>query len=59
VATAAGAGPRHLALHPSGRFAYGINENASTMTAYALDGAAGTLRETVQVVRAERSSACA
>jgi 6-phosphogluconolactonase len=45
VATAAGAGPRHLAFHPNGRFAYGINENASTMTAYALDSASGTLRE--------------
>ncbi len=45
VATATGAGPRHLAFHPNGRFAYGINENASTMTAYALDGATGTLHE--------------
>ncbi len=41
VATAPGAGPRHLALHPGGRFAYLIAETASTMTAYALD--AGTL----------------
>lgn len=43
VATAAGAGPRHLAFHPSGRFAYLINELDNTISAYAFDGAAGTL----------------
>ncbi len=29
-----GAGPRHFAFHPSGRFAYVINELASTITAF-------------------------
>ncbi|HEY8040428.1 MAG TPA: lactonase family protein [Polyangiaceae bacterium] len=43
VAAAAGAGPRHLAFHPGGHFAYVIAENDSTLTAYALDGTAGTL----------------
>jgi 6-phosphogluconolactonase len=39
----AGAGPRHFAFHPSGKFAYGVNEMHSTVTAYAYDGAAGKL----------------
>ncbi len=45
VATATGAGPRHLAFHPNGKLAYLINETNSTMTAYALDTTAGTLTE--------------
>jgi 6-phosphogluconolactonase len=45
VATAAGAGPRHIAFHPKADFAYLINENDSTMTAYAFDPSAGTLTE--------------
>jgi 6-phosphogluconolactonase len=45
VPTAAGAGPRHLAFHPNGRFVYLINESNSTMTAYALDANLGTLSE--------------
>lgn len=43
VATAAGAGPRHLAFHPNGRFAYLINELDNTISAYAFDATAGTL----------------
>jgi 6-phosphogluconolactonase len=43
VGTAAGAGPRHLAFHPNGLFAYLINELDSTMTAYAFDAVTGTL----------------
>ncbi|MBV9948833.1 MAG: lactonase family protein [Myxococcales bacterium] len=43
VATAAGAGPRHLAFHRNGRFAYLINELDNTMTALAFDAGAGTL----------------
>jgi 6-phosphogluconolactonase len=43
VSTAAGAGPRHLAFHPNGRFAYLINETNSTMTLYAFDSTSGTL----------------
>jgi 6-phosphogluconolactonase len=37
VTTAVGAGPRHMAFHSSGKFAYVINEQASTMVAYTLD----------------------
>ncbi len=40
-----GAGPRHFAFHPSGRFAYVINELNSTVTALAWNGAQGTLKE--------------
>ncbi len=38
-----GSGPRHLAFHPSGRFAYVINELTSTVTAFAWDAAKGEL----------------
>jgi 6-phosphogluconolactonase len=38
-----GAGPRHIALHPRGRFAYCLNELDRTVTAFAFDPAAGTL----------------
>jgi 6-phosphogluconolactonase len=44
-----GAGPRHFAFHPSGRFAYVINELDSTVTAFSYDPAAGVLRE-IQVI---------
>jgi 6-phosphogluconolactonase len=43
VATEPGAGPRHFAFHPSGRFAYVLNEMASSVTAMAYDAAAGVL----------------
>lgn len=39
-----GAGPRHLAFHPRGRFVFVLNELDSTVTALALDPARGTLR---------------
>jgi 6-phosphogluconolactonase len=39
----AGAGPRHFAWHPGGRFAYAVNELDLTVTAFAHDAAAGTL----------------
>ena len=42
---APGAGPRHFAFHPSGKFAYVINELNSTMTAFAYDAERGALRE--------------
>lgn len=45
IAAKPGAGPRQLAFHPDGRFAYVINELNSTMTAYAYDAAKGTLSE--------------
>lgn len=34
--TAPGAGPRHLAFHPSEAFAYGVNELDSTVSVYAI-----------------------
>ena len=39
----AGAGPRHLTLHPNGRYAYVINELDSTMTTLKYNADAGTL----------------
>jgi 6-phosphogluconolactonase len=45
AAVAPGAGPRHLAQHPNGRFVYVINELASTITAFAYDARTGALRE--------------
>lgn len=45
VAARPGAGPRHLSFHPSGRYAYVINELDSTITVYAYDDARGALRE--------------
>lgn len=41
----AGAGPRHFAFHPNGKYAYLINELDNTTVAYTYDDAAGTLRE--------------
>lgn len=40
-----GAGPRHLAYHPSGRFIYISNELDSTVTACTWDSEAGVLHE--------------
>jgi 6-phosphogluconolactonase len=40
-----GGGPRHFAFHPSGRFAYVINEMGNTVTAFAYDAARGALTE--------------
>jgi 6-phosphogluconolactonase len=40
-----GTGPRHLALHPSGRFAYVNGELQATVVAFAHDAATGALRE--------------
>ncbi len=40
-----GAGPRHFAFHPEGRFAYVINEINVTLTAFAADPERGTLTE--------------
>lgn len=40
-----GAGPRHFAFHPSGRFAYVINELHCTVTAFAFDAKQGVLTE--------------
>jgi len=43
VATATGAGPRHLAFHPGGRFVYVVNELDASVGAFAFDATAGTL----------------
>ena len=40
-----GAGPRHLAFHPNGRFVYVANELDSTMTVLAWDGERGALEQ--------------
>src|SRR6202051_1137794 len=39
---APGAGPRHLAFHPSGKFAYVLSEVNSTVTAFAYDSKSGS-----------------
>jgi 6-phosphogluconolactonase len=40
-----GSGPRHFAFHPSGQFAYVINELANTVTAFRYDPQQGVLKE--------------
>ena len=42
---APGSGPRHIAFHPKGKFAYVINEMLCTMTAFEWDSGRGTLKE--------------
>jgi 6-phosphogluconolactonase len=53
---AAGSGPRHLAFHPGGKFAYVINEISCTMTALAWDSKRGVLQEiqTISTLPGER-----
>jgi 6-phosphogluconolactonase len=43
-----GSGPRHFAFHPNGKFAYAINEMASTVTAFAWDGEKGELTPPIE-----------
>jgi len=45
VQVKAGAGPRHFAFHPTGRYAYLINELDNTLIAFAHDETRGALRE--------------
>ncbi len=45
VSVKPGAGPRHFAFHPTGRFAYVINEMHCTVTAFAYDADRGVLKE--------------
>jgi 6-phosphogluconolactonase len=40
-----GGGGRRLAFHPSGRWAYGLNPAAGSVTAFRYDGASGALTE--------------
>jgi 6-phosphogluconolactonase len=44
LTTPKGTGPRHLVFHPTGPVAYVANEQGGSVTAYALDTRAGTLR---------------
>jgi 6-phosphogluconolactonase len=41
---APGAGPRHFALSPNGKFGYVINEMASTVSVFSYDAPSGTLQ---------------
>jgi 6-phosphogluconolactonase len=45
VAASAGAGPRHVAFHPNGRYLYEVTEEASTLVSYAYDSTHGTLTQ--------------
>jgi 6-phosphogluconolactonase len=45
MATAAGAGPRHLAFGPAGPYAYLVDETASTLEVLALDDNVGQLSQ--------------
>jgi 6-phosphogluconolactonase len=40
-----GAGPRHFALHPTGKYLFVVNELHSTITAFARDRGKGSLKE--------------
>ncbi len=44
VATRSGAGPRHVAFHPTLSCAYVVNELDSSVTTYAYDGSTGALK---------------
>jgi 6-phosphogluconolactonase len=44
IKTKPGAGPRHMTLHPSGRFLFLITETTATIGSYAVDKATGTLK---------------
>jgi 3-carboxymuconate cyclase len=50
-----GSGPRHFAFHPTGKYAYTINEIKSTVTAFRYDRAHGTLQpmQTVSTLPAD------
>ena len=45
VKTKEGAGPRHLTIHPNGKWAYLITETTATIGAYAIDKEKGTRSE--------------
>ncbi len=55
----AGAGPRHLTLHPNGKYAYVINELDSTLTVLRYNAANGTLShiETLSTLPSDFSGA--
>jgi 6-phosphogluconolactonase len=45
ASVAPGAGPRHLAFSPNGKFAYVINEMGSTITVFSYDAGRGAMTE--------------
>ena len=45
VETRRGAGPRHLAFHPGGRFLYLLNQTDATLYTYRIEPGVGTLTE--------------
>jgi len=45
VSVRPGAGPRHMAFHPGGRYLYLANELNSTVTAFTYDASSGRLQE--------------
>jgi 6-phosphogluconolactonase len=45
IKTKPGAGPRHMALHPSGRFLFLITETTATIGSYAVNKPTGTLKQ--------------
>ena len=47
-----GAGPRHLTLHPNGRFLYAINELDSTLTTFKYSAGTLTILDTVSTLPA-------
>jgi 6-phosphogluconolactonase len=49
IAARSGSAPRHVVLHPAGRYAYVVNELDSTVTTYRFDEDRGTL-EPIQVI---------
>ncbi|RMG38618.1 MAG: lactonase family protein [Planctomycetota bacterium] len=55
VSVRPGSGPRHFTFHPNGRWAYVINELASTITALTFDAKTGRLKpfQTVSTVPAD------
>jgi 6-phosphogluconolactonase len=50
VSEAPGAGPRHLTFHPSGRWAFLVNELSLSLSVYAFDSERGTLRPVLRDV---------
>lgn len=59
VATHPGAGPRHVAFHPTAPYLFAINELNSTLAVYRYDATRGTLTEvqTVPTVAADPAAA--
>lgn len=49
VASTPGAGPRHFARHPSGQWAFSIEELSSTIAAYKVDKKSGSLEQVDRV----------